>query len=318
MKRLSYKPYGWLAFCLFCLLSFSPKTSDRLRSASMGTIAPIWRMIAAIPGFFSSEQARQIDILKQENQSLKAELEMLKQYVIAEGWLQDQQEKVKSFTERRKSEFLERLELMGSGVLAKVIFREPASWSSTLWINVGERSNERLGKSVILKNSPVVVGDQVVGVIEYVGHRRSKVRLITDSGLPIAVRAQRDQKFLAKGEIFGVSQPWWRSRGVTLKGVGFNYDFADAEGEARSLRTGELLTEVGPGVGQGDKVPLIQKGDLLVTSGMDGVFPPGLRVAYVQNLALLKEGACSYEIEAKASISSLDNLSYVTVLPPID
>ncbi len=271
-------------------------------------------MMAAVPSFFSSDTAKQLDVLRQENQSLRAELEMLKQYVISESLLQDEHEKAKLFSERRKSEFLERLELQGSGILAKVIFREPASWSSCLWINVGERSNERLGKSVIVKNSPVVVGDQIVGVVEYVGHRRSKVRLISDSGLPVAVRAIRDKMYLAKGEVFGTSQPLWRSRGLCLKGVGFNYDFADEESQARALRTGEVLSQMG----QGEKTPLIQKGDLLITSGMDGVFPPGFRVAYVQNIAPLKEGACSYEIEAKASISSLDHLTYVTVLPPID
>lgn len=315
MKRLSYKPYGFLAVSLFFILSFSTNTSDHLRSASIGTMAPIWRVIAAIPTLFASNDAtRQIDILKQENQSLKAELEMLRQYVISDAMLQDEREKVGALSGRRKEEFLERLELQGSGVLAKVIFREPASWSSSLWINVGERSNQRLGKSVILKNSPVVVGDQVVGVVEYVGHRRSKVRLISDAGLAISVRAVRDKMYLAKGEVFGASEPWWRSRGVYLKGVGFNYDFADDEGEARALRTGEVMSEIGHGA----KLSLIQKGDLLITSGMDGVFPPGFRVAYVQNIAPLKEGACSYELEAKASILSLDHLSYVTVLPPID
>ena len=323
MKRLSYKPYGFLAFFLFAILSFSPSTSDRFRSAAIGTVAPLWRVIAAVPAVFSkgsNEKGQQLDILRQENQSLRAQLEMLQQYVASDSHLQEEYAVAKKmpmeegFWQRRKAELLHRLEIQGSGVLAKVIFREPASWSSSLWVNVGERSNERLGKSVIAKNSPVVIGDQVVGVIEYVGYRRSKVRLISDSGLPIAVRAVRDKLYLAKGEVFGTSLPLWRSRGLLLKGVGFNYDFSDEEGEARHLQTGEVLRQGGAG----EKAALIREGDLLVTSGMDGVFPPGFRVAHVQRLHPLKEGACSYEIEAKASMGSLDRLVYVTVLPPVD
>ena len=44
---------------------------------------------------------------------------------------------------------------------------------------------------VIGKNSPVVVDGSLVGVVEYVGKRSSRVRLITDSGLISSVRALR-------------------------------------------------------------------------------------------------------------------------------
>jgi cell shape-determining protein MreC len=58
-------------------------------------------------------------------------------------------------------------------------------------------------------------------------------------------------------------------------------------------------------------------GDLLVTTGMDGIFPAGFWVATVTNVGLLREGACAYEIEAKATAGNLDDLTHVTVLPPV-
>jgi cell shape-determining protein MreC len=237
-------------------------------------------------------------------------------------------------------------------VSAKVIFREPSVWGSSLWIDVGQKTNRGLGRQIVSKNSPVIIGTTVVGIVEYVGEKRSRVRLITDASLVPSVRAVRGEEqnrvliekingltsllearadlnitqdfqdnllnlkkqlfvensnlYLAKGELRGTSQPLWRSRGVFLKGVGFNYDFSDEEGPARHIHTGDLSNS------------LIRIGDLLVTTGMDGVFPKGLHVAYVASVEPLVEGACSYNITAKSLIENLDNLASVTVLPPYE
>jgi len=119
---------------------------------------------------------------------------------------------------------------------------------------------------------------------------------------------------LAKGELRGTGNPLWRSRGQLLRGVGFNYDFPDAEGPARDLRSGEPYDPSR----KGEAVQLIRAGDLLVTTGLDGIFPPGLRVAFVSFVQTLKEGASSYEIEAISTAGDLDELNHVFVLPPID
>ena len=75
-----------------------------------------------------------------------------------------------------------------------MVFREPTSWSSTLWINLGEKDNERLNRKVIGPSSPVLVGTSIVGVVEYVGKSQSRVRLITDSRLCPSVRALRGEE----------------------------------------------------------------------------------------------------------------------------
>jgi cell shape-determining protein MreC len=192
-------------------------------------------------------------------------------------------------------------------IAARVIYRSPATWNSSLWINVGRATNEK----VVRKNSPVLVGNHVVGVIDHVEEHQSRVRLITDSALTPSVRATREMLHLAKGELYGSSKPLWRSHGTVLKGVGFNYDFPDEKGPSRDLRTGKPMNQ------KGASVPLIMVNDVLVTTGMDGVFPPDLSVATVTKIAPLKEGDFAYEIEAIPTAPDLDNLSLLFVLPPI-
>ena len=109
--------------------------------------------------------------------------------------------------------------------------------------------------------------------------------------------------YLAKGEIFGSSSPLWRSRSPILKGIGFNYDFADEEGPARDLRTGEPYGRKGK-KNLSPCLPRGHSGD----NGLDGVFPAGYRVAMVSKVHMLKEGASSYEIEAVATAGNLDEI----------
>jgi len=64
-------------------------------------------------------------------------------------------------------------------------------------------------------------------------------------------------------------------------------------------------------------VVLIQEGDLLVTTGMDSLFPPNLPVAFVSKVKLLKEGDASFSIEAKLHATSIDDFSSCTILPSL-
>jgi len=335
LRRISYKPYAFLVFALFFMMSLSQGSVDTLRSCSVASFAPSWRFVhAAKSSFFSlaasssaGVASREIDVLRQENQNLRAQVELLKNAVAESRQIESELERLRRFDpsdpffRRRADELLRLVDLQMHALGAKVIFREPASWSSCLWINVGEKQNQIFGKNVVAKNSPVVLGTSVVGIVEYVGKNRSRVRLLTDPGLVPSVRVARGSDgdgpgavYLAKGEVYGSGGPLWRSRGALLKGVGFNYDFADEEGPARHLLTGEPIDQLGAG----KKISLIQSDDLLITTGMDGVFPAGLRVAYVTEVKPLKDGGCSFDIEAKAAVSNLADLSFVTVLPPLE
>ncbi|MCY3974589.1 MAG: rod shape-determining protein MreC [Simkaniaceae bacterium] len=242
----------------------------------------------------------------------------------------------------------------GGGTLqVRVVYREPATWNSVLWIDRG--SDDHV--SELAEKSPVLSEGDLVGVVDLVERKRSRVRLITDSSLVVSVRAVRGEPqrrkmvalldrlmrelhtsgeecveekgvlstlrerlagktkgyYLAKGEVFGTSSPLWRSRALSLKGVGFNYDFADDKGPARELRTGKPYDALFDDPG----LCLLRPGDLLVTTGMDGVFPADIPVASVSHIDPLEEGAPSYSIRADPASPSLPELMTVTILSPL-
>lgn len=247
------------------------------------------------------------------------------------------------------------------GLPARVIYRSTAAWNSSLWIDVGNADNTSSDRVIVSKNSPVLSNGAVVGVIDYVGEKQSRVRLITDSGLTISVRAARggwkdqwlaemlttlqrqlssrhelfahdfdkdklldelallsgklqstsETTLMAKGELSGSSNPLWRSPGQRLKGTGFNYDFADEEGPARDLRSGAPEGSLS----EDKAIPVLKVKDLLMTTGYDGVFPPGLPVGEIAAIHPLDEGDYYYTLEALPAAGNIDDLAYVLVLP---
>lgn len=123
------------------------------------------------------------------------------------------------------------------------------------------------------------------------------------------LKKESDPFFLAKGLLQGKSGPLWRSMNQELKGIGFNYDFSDDHGPARDLLTGKAEDKT--------SITLIEKGDLLVTSGLDGVFPEGIPVAYVKSVDPLKEGDFFFNLKAIPSADSLNDLTDVFILPSL-
>ncbi len=326
MRKNIALPCFLLGLFLLGWSSLSRAASDRARSFAVCALSPAWHFAAQVKEYLSDRpfaKAKRSDsfeasLLKVEHMRLKAEIEWAREWIFHEVRLQHE----------AKAAYLSGLlDLRTKAVPATVIYRDPSSWSSSLWIGVGEEDNQKCGSKIVARNSPVVEGSSLVGVVEYVGKQQSRVRLITDSGLTPAVRVLREGQtkelfslidslseklsvregffefinqlqgmkvkllsqpgeiYLAKGELRGNSAPFWRSRQPVLKGVGFNYDYADAEGPARELRTGKTLA------GLDKPVPLIAEGDHLVTSGLDGVFPKGISVAVATTLFTLKQGS---------------------------
>jgi rod shape-determining protein MreC len=374
LKNVKRYTYILIAVFIWCQLSLSTAATDRLRSISVATLAPSWNLLSDVKGGFSQIAAvwpsggyrtsphvqREFESMRLEIHNLRSQLELMKAQVDLEKLVVEEAELLKhfarddAFSKRRKSEIFRLIDLYSPSVIGKVIFRETTAWSSSLWINLGEKTNQVLGKIVIAKNSPVVMGTTVLGIVEYVGYHRSRVRLITDSSIAPSVRvlrgsqqsqviAQQSKKllflletyedhpikkeliqfiqklcssgedfYLAKGELRGIRGPLFRSRQALLQGVGFNYDFEDEEGLSRDLRTGKTSH------GTEQKIALVQKGDILVTTGMDGIFPPGLKVGQVTLVYPLQEGASAYELDAVPLIENFNNIPFVTVLPPLD
>lgn len=380
MRRTSSRPCLFLVLFFLFVMSLPKGASEKIRSAVVCSFSPCWRSVSAfrekIPSL-SPINLLEMERLAQENQLLRSQIEQVREWLLNEDRIQEQVQRYqdlsraaideafwKGFFKRRGQEMYRALELQICSLPAKVIFREPSSWSSTLWINLGENANEKLGKKIVGKNSPVLLGNSIIGVVEYVGTSQSRVRLITDSSLVPSVRSVRGNAqnrylldhlealhfslelredlfgsseartlwmqlhhrlkaqllqgsgdfYLAKGEIRGTSNPMWRSRAQVMKGTGFNYDFPDVEGPSRDLRSGEPYDPLR----KKEAIPLLLPGDLLMTTGLDGIFPAGFRVAVVSKVESLKEGASSYAIEALSTAGSLDELTHVFVLPPLE
>jgi rod shape-determining protein MreC len=241
------------------------------------------------------------------------------------------------------------LDQMVKALPARVIYRDPHTWGSCFWISIGKEDLEYSQRALLSKGAPVVYGKALVGLIDEVGEKRSRVRLITDSGVKPAVRVHREERgpqvsaeeiervvlleedsekreelrkgflhrlksqnktlYLGKGFLEGSSSPLWRSKNYLLKGIGFNYDHEDFYGPARDLHTGRVRDE------KGEPVALIQKGDLLVTTGLDGVFPEGLEVARVEVVFPLTEGGVAFELLASPIVKNLDSIQTVFIIP---
>lgn len=331
-------PFIQVIAALLLLMSFPKSSSHSIKGIAAASLAPFWEQLQGIKQVFKHTTDVQITNedgtvcfakdeirrLRLENQLLINEIQRISAHFNNEAWIVAEAEAMQEprdisyFRNLRNEDQVRLLNLKLQSVPASVIFRSPSSWTNSFWINVGNHDNQRLGKEIISKNSPVVVGASVAGVIDYVGNKQSRVRLITDSGLTPSVRVMRTVEgktwYLAKGELKGSKEAAWRTLSPILKGVGFNYDFPDVEGPARDLRSGEVAgykEKLLP------KLPIIEVDDLLITTGMDGVFPRGLQVAKVKKINLLKEGDYFYEIEAVASVKNLDDLTEVYVLPTI-
>ncbi|PWU15264.1 MAG: rod shape-determining protein MreC [Chlamydiae bacterium] len=376
MRKIDYRSYIVLLGIFFILFSFSPDTSLTLRQMSISAFSCFWDRIYVLThplNLSTSTSAKlEIETLRQDNYLLRLQVDHIREWLLSEDRIHEQmdllksmnnvnsQESEKLFLQRRCQETIKVLQLKSRAIPAKVIFREPGSWNNYVWINVGEADNEYLQEVAIAKNSPVLIGNSVVGVIDLVHKTRSRVRLITDNRLTIAVRAARGKQqdhllleqlntlvfsleksanstcsqemqeaisaltrlkaqfipvdqnmYLAKGELQGTGRPLWRSCGSFLKGTGFNYDFSDEEGPARDLRSG-FTYEKDPRL---PSVALLRVGDLLITTGLDGIFPAGLHVGVVSKVDILQEGQCFYHLEAMATAGSFDELNFVCVLP---
>lgn len=380
MRKKIPTTYFLIIFSILTMMSLPKETTENLRGSTVAIMAPTWKQLLAITHFLSPANItekkesvetamQQVQRLNLENTLLRTEIARLKEILHYETQIVEQLKESHTeihqenpITKRHQLELVKLLQLQLKALPARVIFRSPTSWNHTLWIDVGQVSNEGLDTPIVAKNSPVLIGNSVIGIIDYVGKKQARVRLITDSSLTPSVRALRDplnaallnekihtvtrlinntpgildttqqeilidnlqkaskqlvQKqsgsYLAKGEIHGASKPLWRSQRHLLKGLGFNYDYADGEGPARDLRNGKPIDLEN----HGPAIPILKAKDILVTTGMDGVFPPHLLVAEVTKVHMLKEGDYYYELDAIPTAGNFDDLKLVFVLPPI-
>ena len=344
MKKVSYRSYFLLFLFLALALHLPPKQVEFIREKSVEYFAFFWKSFNSMHSFFIASYARSKK-LEKENHHLKNQIKILSKELITKNQIETP--------------------LSSSPLTAQVIYRDPHTWSSNLWIDVGEKKNQTLGYKAIASNSPVLVDGSLVGIVEWVGEKKSRVRLITDARMTVSVRVTRGnlekerilkwlnplilelnesnftyfpltekkkyleilqilkqniQKkevknfYLAKGELKGTSAPLWRCHRPILKGIGFNYDFLDDFGGPYELESGKPYASLL----KGEKHILLKEGDLLVTTGMDGIFPAHLPVARILKVMPLQEGAVSYDIKARLLALNIHDLKKVDILPALE
>lgn len=183
------KIYLKLFLALFIILSIPKALSLKFQEKSIALVTTFFKPNRHI------EKDEEVQRLKIENVQLKSKLQELQKIIFHKESLISSIQYVKEEEKRQGKnhslELKERLNFQLKAIPAHVIFRSPSSWNSSLWIDVGQKDNEKLGFTVVALESPVVLGDAVVGVIDFVGSMQSRVRLITDSGLTPAVRSSR-------------------------------------------------------------------------------------------------------------------------------
>ncbi|WP_375793760.1 rod shape-determining protein MreC [Chlamydia sp. 12-01] len=218
-------------------------------------------------------------------------------------------------------------------ISSRVIYRDPAHWGSSCWVNVGKDQK-------IQKNSPVLSGKVLVGLVDYVGEQQSRIRLITDVGMQPSVIAIRGgiQAWIVKDQIYSLTKHLERlSNSYILEKD--KYEKIDQLEEINtSIQCGAENSLLLRGTLSGSGGPLwkdetlvlhgegfcfsngksLHVGDILITTGLDGVFPPGLFVAEITKVCRPREGACSYKIEAKSLAEDLTSLSSVLILPAME
>lgn len=318
-----FKPLVAVLLALVIALSLPPFDVRRIRGAAALLATPLWSQIVALRSDLSPE-----DALKERVRQLELERTMLVQ--------------------RLKEAAAEATgPVQAQGVKARVLAREPGAWNRFLWVDAGRETVGEEGP--LQKQSPVVFGDAVVGVVEYVGRKQSLVRLITDPQCSLAVQVAKEgpqgiqvaskrlQSLLRNSTQIDDSlrralQPLlmqlshehqnkvaWRGslRGAGSTGGGpvcllgefypsesrrpANKEFAPLEVEERELRPAA--------------------GALLVTTGLDGIFPAGLKVGYIESLPAGDEVPSGLlgpapTFMALPAVESLDDVQWLTILAP--
>jgi len=347
MRSVKLWPYFIIAAVLGILVILPRSIKTELQS-----------VVGSFMSFSLTVEEDRLSSLSHENRVLKEELAKYKAEYAHEKWVAKQVQYLKeiksrefdeakwqAFFSRRAKYLSQRLEMHLKGIGAKVIMREPNFWSSHLWVDVGNADG-------VEKNAAVVVGNYLVGVIDEVEAKRSKVRLLTDIQLTPSVRAVRGEQggrylmelsdqlleiLQAKRGLFNSPQAEElivktieNLKINAARGWGDHY-LAKGEISGSSYPLWRSRKPILRGKGfnydfsdeegssrdlrfSGTGVPLLLPGDHLVTSGLDGVFPEGLEVGIVTKVNLLREGDYSYDLEAIPALSHFDELREVWIL----
>ncbi len=293
-KRRSFWQRSWVLIALFALALSQKGMAIRLADVLAGLVTQIGTGRKAEDP--ASEQARkeawEIWMLRREIEQLKVQLDAPSSSVEQKG------------TAHAAEKGFERH-------LAPIIARDPGDWASFIWV---EAPNETAAQEWI--EAPAIVGDIAIGMVDFAHHRRCRVRLISDAQLSLSVTlsaqceaasqiADQSSEGAVKcppmvGQVRGLGGALWNSSGTLLIGEG--YIPGPTRIEICELTHINIL-----------RSKRFAPGDLLVTSGLDGIFPKNLRVGVVERVESDESSNTRYEFSAKSAVD-LHALSEVWIL----
>lgn len=155
-------------------------------------------------------------------------------------------------------------------IVAKVIANDPRAEFKSITINKGTKDG-------VLPLMPVVGPRGLVGKVGSVSPRKARVLLITDPNSAVDAVVQRSR---ARGLVVGTA---WHTE----------------------LKAGYYLTRLEYMLGASD----IKEGDIVVTSGLDSVFPPGIPIGTVHDLKSTR-----YGVFKEANVVPFENMAELQVV----
>ena len=166
MRRKSYTKYLLPILSFFLLMSLPILFVEKMRATAIAFFTPKGKAIT--PGSLVKDQ--DVKRLEGENHLLRMEIGKLKVLLEQQGAIDNFQKEAKGYSSgnllSRASESSFLLDLNTLSVPARVVYRDPAIWRSSIWVNVGEETNKQLGHTVVAKNSPVGLGRSIVGALD--------------------------------------------------------------------------------------------------------------------------------------------------------
>lgn len=226
-----------------------------------------------------------------------------------------------------------------------VIYR-PSKESTVVWIKT---------LAPVQKGAGVIIGDCLVGFVDTVQGLCSRVRLVCDTRSKVAVEVKKanrlveDESANASIAALSIDVKYWKElakQGVfhgSKKALEIERFLGQLDAMLESTSTFESLPLQGllcgassswPGdhkrlIAQGfyrqvgvhelskEKEDLIEPGDLLITCGLDGRYPPGLRVGYVRQVKAQDPARTLFEVEASMALADFSKERWVWVLPAL-